>query len=147
MYVLGNMFYAFTDIVHVIWDKIDIERKLPYQKAVSQLKVHVCVYLGICLMRSLTLFTSYGTQLISKENSIPESTCMYVLGNIFYAFTDIVHIIWGTGDIERKLPYKIAVSQMALLTCGHVPWVKAFRIIPKFRILRLTFHRKSASKC
>ena len=26
------------------------------------------------------------------------------------------------------------------------PWVKAFRIIPEFRILRLTFHRKSASK-
>ena len=25
-------------------------------------------------------------------------------------------------------------------------WVKVFRIIPKFRILRLTFHRKSASK-
>ena len=26
-------------------------------------------------------------------------------------------------------------------------WVKVFRIIPQFRILRLTFHRKSASKC
>ena len=26
-------------------------------------------------------------------------------------------------------------------------WVKVFRIIPEFRILRLTFHRKSASKC
>ena len=25
-------------------------------------------------------------------------------------------------------------------------WVKVFRIIPEFRILRLTFHRKSASK-
>ena len=25
--------------------------------------------------------------------------------------------------------------------------VKVFRIIPEFRILRLTFHRKSASKC
>ena len=25
--------------------------------------------------------------------------------------------------------------------------VKIFRIIPEFRILRLTFHRKSASKC
>ena len=27
------------------------------------------------------------------------------------------------------------------------PWVEIFRIIPEFRILRLTFHRKSASKC
>ena len=26
-------------------------------------------------------------------------------------------------------------------------WVKVLRIIPEFRILRLTFHRKSASKC
>ena len=26
-------------------------------------------------------------------------------------------------------------------------WVKVFRIFPEFRILRLTFHRKSASKC
>ena len=26
-------------------------------------------------------------------------------------------------------------------------WVKVFRIISEFRILRLTFHRKSASKC
>ena len=25
-------------------------------------------------------------------------------------------------------------------------WVKVFRIIPEFRILRLTFHRKSASE-
>ena len=26
-------------------------------------------------------------------------------------------------------------------------WMKVFRIIPEFRILSLTFHRKSASKC
>ena len=26
------------------------------------------------------------------------------------------------------------------------PWVKVFRIIPEFRFLRLTFHRKSTSK-
>ena len=25
-------------------------------------------------------------------------------------------------------------------------WMKVFRIVPEFRILRLTFHRKSASK-
>ena len=28
-----------------------------------------------------------------------------------------------------------------------ITWVNVFRIIPEFRILRLTFHRKSASKC
>ena len=26
-------------------------------------------------------------------------------------------------------------------------WVRVFRFIPEFRILRLTFHRKSASNC
>ena len=26
-------------------------------------------------------------------------------------------------------------------------WVKVFGIIPEFRILRLTFHKKSAPKC
>ena len=31
--------------------------------------------------------------------------------------------------------------------CVIEAWVKVFRIIPGFRILRLTFHRKSASKC
>ena len=30
---------------------------------------------------------------------------------------------------------------------GTKSWVKVFRIIPEFRILRLTFHRKSVLKC
>ena len=36
-----------------------------------------------------------------------------------------------------------------LLHCRNrtLPWVKVFRIDPDSRILRLTFHRKSASKC
>ena len=33
------------------------------------------------------------------------------------------------------------------VNCGVNAWAKVFRIIPEFRILRLTFHRKSASKC
>ena len=38
-----------------------------------------------------------------------------------------------------------------LLSTGSIPedlssWVKVFRIIPEFRLLRLTFHRKSAPK-
>ena len=31
-------------------------------------------------------------------------------------------------------------------TMLHKTWVKVFRIIPEFRILRPTFHRKLASK-
>ena len=30
---------------------------------------------------------------------------------------------------------------------GQETWVKVFRIIPEFKILRMTFHRKTASKC
>ena len=33
------------------------------------------------------------------------------------------------------------------LRCLTLPWVKVFWINPEFRILTLTFHRKSASKC
>ena len=36
-----------------------------------------------------------------------------------------------------------AVAAAAVLAT----WVKVFRIIPEIRILRLTFQRKSASKC
>ena len=37
-------------------------------------------------------------------------------------------------------------SAVMVRTIIHA-WVKVFRIIPEFRILLLTFHRKSASKC
>ena len=35
----------------------------------------------------------------------------------------------------------------ASLLLSYSAWVKVSGIIPEFRILRLTFHRKSASKC
>ena len=38
------------------------------------------------------------------------------------------------------------VKKVSLITTGF-SWMKVFRIIPEFRILRLTFHRKSAAKC
>ena len=48
----------------------------------------------------------------------------------------------------QGIPYMNLVLKEAFIF--HKPtitWVKVFRIIPEFRILRLTFHRKSASKC
>ena len=39
------------------------------------------------------------------------------------------------------------VLYVILLSEVKDTWVKVFRINPKFRILRLTFLRKSASKC
>ena len=49
---------------------------------------------------------------------------------------------------------QFAVLFFVVTICGNVQnmkpvqesWVKVFRTIPEFRILRLTFHRKSASK-
>ena len=40
-------------------------------------------------------------------------------------------------------------EEMDLGTCFTLldSWVKVYRIISEFRILGLTFHRKSASKC
>ena len=39
-------------------------------------------------------------------------------------------------------------NKVNYVQCGlFIQWVKVFRIIREFRILRLTFHRKSASKC
>ena len=34
-----------------------------------------------------------------------------------------------------------------LIDEGNTTWVKIFRVVSEFRILRLTFHRKSVSKC
>ena len=43
------------------------------------------------------------------------------------------------GQIEK---YALAIT--VCHQYASPAWVKVFRIIPKFRILRLTFHRKSA---
>ena len=44
----------------------------------------------------------------------------------------------GSGEIATGVPGLFFI---------FTTWVKVFRIIPEFKILRLTFHRKSASKC
>ena len=57
-------------------------------------------------------------------------------------------IFWLVSYLWTKM-YVVGVesdhlSEVLLLI---LLWVKVFRIIPEFRILRLTFYRKSASKC
>ena len=49
---------------------------------------------------------------------------------------------WG-----MSLDYTTNRHEITLLLILCHAWMKVFRIIPEFRILRLTFHRKSASKC
>ena len=51
--------------------------------------------------------------------------------------------IWGAENLEMSF----RVSRGHLTICLLITWVKVFRIVPEFRILRLTFHRKSASIC
>ena len=49
---------------------------------------------------------------------------------------------WPNGHM------KLLVFSSNVLPCIlDNTWVKVFRINPEFRILRLTFQRKSASKC
>ena len=45
----------------------------------------------------------------------------------------------------RDLNGHLVNWQISPSTC--FTWVKVFKIIPEFRILRLTFHGKTASKC
>ena len=57
----------------------------------------------------------------------------------------------STYDLRARLLkgacLKLGVIIKAVGKDNATPWVKVFRVIPEFRILRLTFHRKSASKC
>ena len=60
--------------------------------------------------------------------------------------------ISGIEKIRKTLRY---VNLFSFVSALHISgkvfankaWVKVFRINPEFRILSLTFHRKSASKC
>ena len=49
-------------------------------------------------------------------------------------------ISWSSADFYL-------VKMLFIKEQSTTAWVKVFRIIPEFSILRLTFHRKSASKC
>ena len=69
-----------------------------------------------------------------------------------------ISLIWITShaafisDMEERLNDKLLDEmdeEMDLGTCFTLldSLVKVFRIIPEFRILRLTFHTKSVTKC
>ena len=51
---------------------------------------------------------------------------------------------WTREDILNYTEPKLGYTRDRLV---YISWLKIFRIIPEYRILRLTFHRKSASKC
>ena len=62
---------------------------------------------------------------------------------------------WDSSFEHPKQMFKLmgkkylqfCAPKLVYLNLYHITWVKVFRINPEFWILRLTFHRKSASKC
>ena len=65
-------------------------------------------------------------------------TCLNTHESIKRAILILV-CVCETIKLANKLHFNTSI-------CFTNTWVKVFRIIPEFRILRLTFHRKSASK-
>ena len=82
--------------------------------------------------------------------SIVVTTCM---ANVLYVPKIYFLFISTCRAIELSPIYDLVVLSFCISWGGLdlavlcTPWVKVFRIILEFRILRLTFHRKSASKC
>ena len=64
-----------------------------------------------------------------------------------YTNTEWREDIKKVGVCGSSFNANIAVPNDHFSSTANNTWVKVFRIIPEFRILRLTFHRKSASKC
>ena len=60
-----------------------------------------------------------------------------------FSLVRCVHGSRGRGHRDPPLETHVTIWNQRLLNT----WVKIFRINPEFRILRLTFHRKSTSKC
>ena len=58
------------------------------------------------------------------------------------------HIITGIWCWVMAGPLKVRILENTVFQLiSAYAWVKVFRNNPEFKILRLTFHRKSASKC
>ena len=51
------------------------------------------------------------------------------------------------GAFVHRLKMVGNIVKVCIKIRPYCTWVDVFRINPEFRILRLTFHRKSASKC
>ena len=53
----------------------------------------------------------------------------------------------GGSNLQRGFDLLILPDNLLIFPDFLKTWVKVLRNIPEFRILRLTFRRKSASKC
>ena len=70
------------------------------------------------------------------------------LGDTCEEFTNRWRLFRDCFATHSRCLYPAVAKQSQSSEIGAlVSWVKIFRIIPEFRILRLTFYEKSASKC
>ena len=77
-------------------------------------------------MRSNTrLYLSYGTKITLR----------------LHCWSENVNVFWVISQHYQNM------SAYVIFLEDRPTWVEVLRIYPEFRILRLTFHRKSASKC
>ena len=112
----------------------------------ASLKIHLC-----------TFFTWYGW-------NVEEAFIFYAfyVSIFFWFFFFITFFKTKRGTLSHDKTTKISVCPLsseysdqlgqlsnvirAFAVHSVTTWVKVFRMTPEFRILRLTFHRKSASK-
>ena len=78
----------------------------------------------------------------NKSSGKPVQTCRFARGLAAH-----IHTVWMWMKTQTKISLLgTSISKFNDGFCAYA-WMKVFRINPEFRILRLTFHRKSASKC
>ena len=104
-----------------------------------------------------------STKILSTHISEKNLVATNVYCSLFSFFTILTvitnmckHFYTGFIFLTKKSPVLLIligkpVKEYIVRQCipkwdTALSWVKVFRIIPEFRILRLTFHRKSASK-
>ena len=78
-------------------------------------------------------------------------TCsiIYFSGTSFIdSVSEVCFILTSNVDTnEIYITWIYTVGKFIPLQLSHQTWVKVFSVFPEFRILRLLFHRKLASKC
>ena len=149
LYIAG----AYSHIVLLTFDKpASVVAKYPsqtngifYEVGYSQVRKVHCIYLGVTGYNFQIILYLFLWRTILSWQTVQTLMKCRILRHFIWVFT-----VCKSTHFEFSSPRKLTpcqtnngnISWLVLLS----KWVKVFRIIPEFRILRLTFHRKSASK-
>ena len=133
------MLIHYNTVLDIQFNMLAPKRVIFQRKYTCNRKKSVCGSFSKIL---LVLGRAYPMNLAPPENKI-------VILNFFHIFH------WSRLYMYSRKRYCFELSIWVLTIISWVllsshnihSWVKVFRINPEFRILRLTFHRKSASKC